>query len=101
VMYSVSPTEIAYNSTNSTTIAASLDTLLTISDIYLDVVVNYVLFRAYSKDAEYASNAQLAGTYLSIVNSILGIKTQKDVAFSPDLNSKGSSPTPGISAGGL
>lgn len=101
VMYSVSPTEIVYNSTNSTTIAASLDTLLTISDIYLDVVVNYVLFRAYSKDAEYASNAQLAGTYLSIVNSILGIKTQKDVAFSPDLNSKGSSPTPGISAGGL
>lgn len=101
VMYSISPTEIAYDSTSAATIATSLATDLSVSDIYLDVVVNYVLFRAYSKDAEYASNATLANTYLSIVNSILGIKTQKDVAFSPDLNSKGSSPTPGISAGGL
>jgi hypothetical protein len=90
VVYSVAPTEVA----------AAGDTL-SISDIYLDVILNYVMYRAYSKDAEYASNAALANSYLSIVNTMLGIKTQKDVAYSPDLNSKGSSPAPGLTAGGV
>ena len=90
VVYSVAPTDVA----------AAGDTL-SISDIYQDVVLNYVLYRAYSKDAEYASNAALAGGYLNVVNQMLGIKTQKDVAYSPDLNSKGSSPAPGLTAGGV
>lgn len=90
VVYSVAPTDVA----------AAGDTL-SISDIYQDVVLNYVMYRAYSKDAEYASNAALAGGYLNVVNQMLGIKTQKDVAYSPDLNSKGSSPAPGLSAGGV
>ena len=90
VVYSVAPADVA----------AAGDTL-SISDIYQDVVLNYVLYRAYSKDAEYASNAALAGGYLNVVNQMLGIKTQKDVAYSPDLNSKGSSPAPGLTAGGV
>ena len=90
VVYSVAPTDVA----------AAGDTL-SISDIYQDVILNYVLYRAYSKDAEYASNAALAGGYLNVVNQMLGIKTQKDVGFSPDLNSKGSSPAPGLTAGGV
>jgi len=90
VVYSVAPTDVA----------SSGDTL-SISDIYQDVILNYVMYRAYSKDAEYASNAALAGGYLNVVNQMLGIKTQKDVAFSPDLNSKGSSPAPGLNAGGV
>jgi hypothetical protein len=90
VVYSVAPTDVA----------AAGDTL-SISDIYLDVILNYVMYRAYSKDAEYASNAALANSYLSIVNTMLGIKTQKDVAYSPDLNSKGSSPAAGLTAGGV
>ena len=90
VVYSVAPTDVA----------AAGDTL-SISDIYQDVILNYVMYRAYSKDAEYASNAALAGGYLNVVNQMLGIKTQKDVAYSPDLNSKGSSPAPGLTAGGV
>ena len=101
IMYSTAPAEIVYDGTNSGTITSSLATVLALSDIYLDAIVNYVLFRAYSKDAEYANNATLAGNYLSIVNSMLGIKTQKDAAYSPDLNSKGSLPTAALSVGGL
>ena len=101
-MYSVSPAEIVYDATNQTTIASSLATTLSVSDIYLEAVVNYVLYRAYSKDAEFAQNAQLAAGYLQTVYSMLGIKTQKDVAFSPDLNSKGSQPNAAaIQAGGV
>lgn len=90
IVYSVAPTD-----------ATALTDTLSISDIYQDVILNYVMYRAYSKDAEYASNAALAGGYLGVVNQMLGIKTQKDVAYSPDLNSKGSSPAPGLTAGGV
>lgn len=101
IMFSVSPTEVVYDGTNATTIAASLNTTLTVSDIYLEAVLNYSMYRAYSKDAEFSQNPQLAAGYLQTVYSMLGIKTQKDVAFSPDLNSKGSMPSPGIQAGGV
>lgn len=90
IVYSVAPTDVT-----------AAGNTLSISDIYLDIILNYVLYRAYSKDAEYASNAQLANSYLSIVNTMLGIKTQKDVAYSPDLNSKGSSPASGLTSGGV
>ena len=101
VMYSTSPAEIVYDATSGGTITSSLATVLAISDIYLDVIVNFVLFRAYSKDAEYAANATLANAYLSIVNTMLGIKTQKDAAYSPDLNSKGALPTAGMTSGSV
>ena len=90
IVYSVAPTD-----------ASVLADTLSISDIYQDVILNYVMYRAYSKDAEYASNAALATGYLSVVNQMLGIKTQKDVAYSPDLNSKGSLPAQGLTAGGV
>lgn len=99
IMYSVSPTEIVYNAGNVT---ATMNTDLTVADIYLESVLNYVMYRAYSKDAEFSQNPQLAAGYLQTVYSMLGIKTQKDVAFSPDLNSKGSMPNAAaIQSGGV
>lgn len=99
IMYSVSPTEIVYNAGN---VAGTMNTDLTVADIYLESVLNYVMYRAYSKDAEFSQNPQLAAGYLQTVYSMLGIKTQKDVAFSPDLNSKGSMPNvAAVQAGGV
>lgn len=99
VMYSVAPAEIVYNSVTPNT---TLNTDLSVSDIYLEAVLNYVMYRSYSKDAEFSQNPQLAAGYLQTVYSMLGIKTQKDVAFSPDLNSKGSMPNAAaIQAGGV
>lgn len=92
--------EIMYSKSPATVATANDD--LAISDLYLDVVVNYVMYRAYSKDAEFSANANLASGYLQVVYSMLGIKTQKDVAFSPDMNSKGAMPsTAAIQAGGV
>jgi hypothetical protein len=70
----------------------SLNDTLDLSDIYLDPLVNYVLFRCYSKDSAFSQNAQLASAYLQTFMGLLNLKTKKDVAFSPDLHSKGSSP---------
>lgn len=84
--------EIIY-SKNPTDVTATSSTIA-VADIYADPLLNYVLHRAYSKDAEFAQNFQLSGTYLQIFQSMLGIKTSKDAAFSPDLNSKGKTTAP-------
>ena len=44
---------------------------LTIKDVWLPVLVNYVLFRLYAKDAEYAGNANLATAYYQAFNAQL------------------------------
>jgi hypothetical protein len=82
--------EIIY--TKNPTDCAATSSALDVTDIYAEPLLNYVMYRAYSKDAEFSTNAQLSGSYLSIFNSLLGIKTQKDASYSPDLNSKGASP---------
>lgn len=91
VSYSKYPTEVTASSND-----------LTVTDSYFEAIVNYVLFRCYSKETDFAANAQLASAYLSLFASVLGVKLQKDVAFSPKLNNKGADPAVGAAgAGGL
>lgn len=87
VIYSKNPTDV--------TVLASP---LAVADIYADPLLNYVLYRAYSKDAEFAQNGNLAASYLNTFNSMLGIKTSKDAAYSPDLHSKGRTTSPNPAA---
>jgi hypothetical protein len=47
------------------------DDPLPVGDEYTAVLVNYVLFRAYSKDAEFAANAQIAAQYFQVFTSAL------------------------------
>lgn len=56
---------------------------LTIKDVWLPVIVNYVLFRLYSKDAEYAGNAQLATAYYQAFNAQLVGRTSAEGATDP------------------
>lgn len=87
VVYSKNPTDVT-----------ALGSTVAVADIYADPLLNYVLHRAYSKDAEFAQNFQLSANYLSIFQAMLGIKTSKDAAFSPDLNSKGKTTSPNAAA---
>ena len=84
--------EIIY-SKNPTDVAAAGSTLA-LEDIYAEPLLNYVLFRAYSKDAEYGANAGLSDKYFGIFQALLGIKSRKDSAYSPDLNDRGAAPNP-------
>lgn len=89
---------ISKNPTDVTATSSSL----ALADIYAEPLLNYVLFRAYNKDAEFATNAQLATNYFQVFSAMLGIKTQKDVGYSPDLNSKGGNPNPAaLQTGGV
>ena len=59
ITYAAAPTEAVAGGT------------LTIKDVWLPVIVNYVLFRLYSKDADYAGNANLATAYYQAFNAQL------------------------------
>lgn len=48
---------------------------IVLADVYESVLLDYILFRAYSKDADYAANAELAlAHYTAFFNTL----TQKD-----------------------
>lgn len=73
--------EIIY-SANPTTVAQSDN--LSIPDIFANAVMNYVLYMAYMKDAEYASNAQRASSHFQLfVTSVTG-KAQVDTIINPN-----------------
>lgn len=58
-----------------------------VDDIYANALVDYMLYRAYSKDAEYAQNSQLAVAYYTAFATTLGIKTSSDLLRNPNLAS--------------
>jgi len=57
-----------------------------IDDIYANALLDYVLYRTYSKDAEYAANAQLAVAHYQAFASALGIKTQSQLSRGPTIS---------------
>ncbi len=80
-IYSVAPADLA-----------ALANSITIDDIYAPVLTDYLLYRCWSKDAEYTGDTQRAAFYLNAVNAALGVKTKVDVTISPRANSAGTNP---------
>lgn len=73
MVYVASPTDATLNST------------ITLDDIYLSALVNYVLFRAYSKDAEFAANVQLSQGYFAMFKGNLEGKVTAEAATNPNI----------------
>lgn len=93
--------EILYSRNPVTVTALELSTVdLSIDDIFIDPMVNYVLHRFYAKDADNAQNAALSSAYLAACEAALGAKSGTDVAYSPDLNNPGGKVSPGAAVGG-
>lgn len=63
--YSVMPIDLA---TTSTTI--------TVRDIYQTALVDYVLFRAHSKDSDYAAGQALAAGYLQSFSAFIAVQAK-------------------------
>lgn len=72
-MYSKVPTDLSSASSN-----------LDIDDIYGNAVIDYVLFRAYQKDSEYAGNAQRAQTHYQLFLNCIGQGMQAQELLSPN-----------------
>lgn len=57
---------------------------LSLGDIYANPVLDWVLYRAYSKDADYAANEQRAAGALTRFYQALGLKSTGEDAMDPD-----------------
>lgn len=77
--------ELIY-STNPRDVASLTDDL-SLDEIYAPALVNYVVFRAYSKDAEYTADGGAAQAHYAAFLQLLGDKTQTDGMMAPQANS--------------
>jgi hypothetical protein len=83
MFYSCSPTNLPVPTTNAITDPV-LNTVISIDDIYGNALADYIMYRCYSKDAEYTANAALATQHFQSFVTSLGLKTQSDQAVQPN-----------------
>jgi hypothetical protein len=60
--------------------------VISIDDIYANALLDYILYRAYSKDAEYAANTALAVGHYQAFGQSLGLKSKTDMISNPNHN---------------
>lgn len=92
VVYSSVPTQHLVGDSGITD-EASIKTstvVIRLDDIYVNPILDYILYRAYAKDAEYAANAQRAAAHFEAFSASLGASTQADAATAPQDDSRSS-----------
>ena len=81
ITYSAYPTDIAEPPDGSTYTAVAGN--ISVPDIYANALQDYILYRAYTKDSEYAGNAQRAQAHYAAFANALGVEAKATVAVSP------------------
>lgn len=81
IVYSSVPTP--HTLTDSQLSSAATAETLKLDDVYANAILDYVLYRGYSKDASYAGNAQRASQAYTAFSNSLGMKSQVDGATAP------------------
>lgn len=66
---------------------------INVRDIFQTAILDYVLYRACSKDAEYAPGIALAGGYLQTFMATMGVKSDTELKNSPNQNLQPRNPT--------
>lgn len=85
VVYSALPTDLS-----------SVSDTIDIDDIYGNAIVDFVLYKAYLKDAEFAANQQRAGTHYQLFTSSISGGGQAETNLNPNLDKVPGISTPGI-----
>jgi hypothetical protein len=62
--------------------------VIKLDDIYMSPVIDWILYRAYSKDAEYGANEARAQASYAAFNAAISTKNQVDAASAPSNMSK-------------
>lgn len=75
--------EIAY-AQSPADITDPTGTTLTREDLYTNALIDYVLYRAFSKDATFAGNQQRAAAYYSQFSNAVGQGDARDMTASPN-----------------
>jgi hypothetical protein len=79
--YALYPTDVPVpvDGWPASTVTGDID----LSDTWADALLNFVLFKAYSKDAEFGGNSQLASGYLALFNAAVGSQLQSTATVAP------------------
>ena len=81
------------------TALTALSEAITIDDHYANALLNYMLFRAYSRDIIYGNHSQESQTYYTLFLSALGVVDKNLLATNPNLTTAAhSSETPATAA---
>ena len=83
-VYANVPTDIT---TPSSDFLAGVSGNLSVADIFVNALLDYVLYRAYSKDADEIGNQQRAKEHFALYAAALGIELKATLGFSPNQNS--------------
>ena len=57
--------------------------MISLDDLYANPILDFMLYRAYQKDSEFAGDVQRYSGYLQSFQNALGIKNQVDAGTSP------------------
>jgi hypothetical protein len=58
--------------------------VISLDDLYQSALLDYILYRAFSKDAEYAADPARANAYYLAFANALGLKVQSEMGTSPN-----------------
>jgi hypothetical protein len=82
IVYAAYPTDITEPADGALYTAVSGN--ISLPDIYGNVLLDYILYRAYTKDSTYAGNAQRAQSHYAAFANALGIEIRATVAVAPN-----------------
>jgi len=77
IVYSSSPSNITISNFSSDT------TVITLDDLYANPILDFMLYRAYQKDSEFAGDVAKYTSYLQSFQNAIGVKNQVDAGTSP------------------
>jgi hypothetical protein len=80
IVTSRAPSDITVSNFSTDTQTIGLD------DLYANAILDYLLYRAYQKDSEFAGSANQAQMHFQSFANGLGIKTRSDAATDPRPN---------------
>ena len=81
LIYSAYPTDIT--EPGGSALYTDVTGNVSVADIYVNALVNYILYRAYSKDSENAMNAQLAASFYQLYQNLLNTELSGTAGVAP------------------
>ena len=82
IVYAAYPTDITEPADGALYTAVSGS--ISLPDIYGNAILDYILYRSYTKDSEYAGNAQRAQAHYAAFNNALGNEIKATIAIAPN-----------------
>jgi hypothetical protein len=80
IIYSTVPAQISIVNADETLTSSAATVVIGIDDIYANALLDFILYRAYNKDAEFAGNATRAQIHMMAFASSLGVKSKIDAS---------------------